>query len=155
MLERVWTLESRSELGSEWVRGGCRGEYCRFECTDIGAISVNGVRDGWIVNCAGKTIAALVGGTDGIYALSTAGLPGNKAIVNVGPPLSCRPFGSSKGSSGEANVPVWSLGCVKPVLLSANRMRLKPKLIKKPEGAPSMIVLLTIMFAPGRLSTDS
>src|SRR5437870_13024458 len=38
-----------------------------------------------------------------------AGLPANKAIVSVGPPLSFNPLGSSLGSIGDPLVPTMSL----------------------------------------------
>ena len=55
---------------------------------------------------------------------SIAGLPESSAVVLVGPPLFCKPAGSSFGSSGEATVPVWSVAAVKPVLPSICPIRL-------------------------------
>jgi hypothetical protein len=40
-------------------------------------------------------------------------------MVNVGPPLFCKPLGSSFGSMGEVPVPTWSVGWVNPELPSA------------------------------------
>ncbi len=58
--------------------------------------------------------------------LSIAGLPKRRATVLVGPPLSCKPFGSSFGSLGKASVPVWSVAAGKPVLPLVLPMRLNP-----------------------------
>jgi hypothetical protein len=64
---------------------------------------------------------------------SIAGLLQSVAMVRVDPPLFCRPFGSSFGSSGEATVPVLSEAAVKPALPSRLPIKLKPAETKFPK----------------------
>ena len=100
-----------------------------------------------------------------LVPLSIAGLPVSNAIVLVGPPLFCKPFASSIGSSGEAIVPVLSVDAVKPVLPSTLPMRLKPADVKAPltsAGLPTeptrfkaIMLLLTTVVPVLRMPASS
>src|SRR5436305_6646712 len=85
-----------------------------------------------------------------LVPLSMVGLPVSKAIVSVGPPLSCSPLGSSFGSNGAAMVPVWSvLAIVKPAPPSLLPIRLKPPEAKDPSTSgviPSFKAIMLLLI---------
>src|SRR5262249_25206860 len=94
--------------------------------------------------------------------LSTAGLravhegPGtpvlrHKACVLVGPPLSAS--GTSRGSSGEPPLPVWSVACAKPGAAPTLPIRLKPPEVNAPATSGTVVLFTSaatiVLRTPG------
>ena len=92
----------------------------QLEGADVRPIATGRIGVAGSIKGARKPVAALVSGqrTGQTIARLCLWRAVEQGDGPCGPPLFCKPAGSSFGSSGEATVPVWSVNAVKPMLPS-------------------------------------